>query len=84
MGEPSQKLDSINSLNESLYQLTGTDLEFYRRETGIDDEEQLKQHVLRMQKKAFEVSWNVMAKGEETYKSYISYEGIQVRVYPHL
>ena len=56
MGESSQKLDSINSLNESLYQLTGTDLEFYRRETGIDDEEQLKQHVLRMQKKAFEVS----------------------------
>ena len=46
----------IASLDESLYKLEGTDLEFYRRETGIDDPEVLKQHILAVQKKAFEVS----------------------------
>ena len=48
--------DVVAPLDESLYKLEGEELEFYRRETGIQDEEQLKQHILAVQKEAYEVS----------------------------
>lgn len=48
--------DAVAPLDESLYKLEGAELDLYRSETGIQDEEKLKQHILAVQKKAYEVS----------------------------
>ena len=52
---------AVAELDESLYHLEGPELDFYRRETGIEDKEQLKQHILAVQRKAYEVSWGHFA-----------------------
>ena len=46
----------VAPLDASLYRLEGKDLDFYRRETGIEDEELLREHILLVQSKAFDVS----------------------------
>ena len=43
-------------VDPSLYKLEGESLDLYRHETGIEDEELLKEHILIVQSKAFEVS----------------------------
>ena len=43
-------------LDPSRYNLQGERLEFYRKATGIEDEDQLKEHILAVQKKGYEVS----------------------------
>lgn len=43
------------ALDESLYSLSGDELDFYRQHTGIDDEKELKKHVLAIQAKAYDV-----------------------------
>jgi len=43
-------------LDPSYYHLRPDELAFFQRLTGIDDESVLKQHILRVQAKAYEVS----------------------------
>lgn len=44
------------SLDDKFYDPDPEALAFYKKETGIDDDEELKQHILRVQKEAFGVS----------------------------
>lgn len=46
----------LDDENESNYRLEGDALEFYRKETCINDDKQLKEHIFAVQKKAFDVS----------------------------
>ena len=41
-------------VDESLYSLTSEEAVFFKSQTGIDDDETLKQHILAIQKKAYE------------------------------
>lgn len=43
-------------LNPELYKLEGDCLDFYRKATGIEDEQQLKDHIITVQRKAYAVS----------------------------
>lgn len=52
--------DVVARLDPSLYKLEGESLDFYKRETGIADEELLKEHILTVQRKAFEVSTDAL------------------------
>lgn len=40
---------------EQYYSLKGDELDFFRSQTGIEDEEELKQHIIAVQKKAYDV-----------------------------
>jgi len=51
LADPKKRLP----LDISLYSLQGDQLEFFRTTTGIQDEEELKQHILNVQAKAYEV-----------------------------
>ena len=51
LADPKKRLP----LDISLYSLQGDQLEFFRTTTGIQDEEELKQHILYVQAKAYEV-----------------------------
>ena len=42
-------------LDETLYTLDEQEAAFFKSQTGIDDDEELKQHILRSQKEAYEV-----------------------------
>jgi len=42
-------------IDPSLYRLEGEELAFFQKETGIEDEDKLKQHILRVQEKAYKV-----------------------------
>lgn len=42
-------------LDKTLYTLGEEEIAFFKSQTGIDDEEELKQHILRLQKEAYEV-----------------------------
>ena len=44
-------------LDESLYALDEDELAFFKSQTGIDDEGELKKHILTIQAKAYEVKW---------------------------
>ena len=48
--EPSQR-----DLDPSLYDLAADELEFYKSATGIQDENELNEHILRVQAKAYQV-----------------------------
>lgn len=52
-------------LDEALYTLDEEEAAFFKSQTGIDDDEELKQHILRAQKDAYEVRV-AMIKDEET------------------
>ena len=69
---------AVAPLDESLYKLEGADLDFYRCATGVEDEEQLKQHILAVQKRAFDVSKDTVQKSKEL----ISYIFLKVYKYP--
>jgi hypothetical protein len=43
-------------LDERLYSLSGDGLEFFKSQTGIEEELALKQHILAIQKEAYAVS----------------------------
>ena len=42
-------------LDENLYCLDGEELAFFRNHTGIQDEQKLKEHIMSIQKKAYNV-----------------------------
>ena len=42
-------------LDEKLYSLDEEEAAFFKSQTGIDDDEELKRHILRSQKEAYEV-----------------------------
>ena len=42
-------------LEPSLYHLSGENLAFFKEQTGIQDEEELKRHVFDVQAKAYEI-----------------------------
>lgn len=42
-------------LDDSLYSLEGENLAFFKEQTGITNEEELKKHILGAQKKAYDV-----------------------------
>ena len=42
-------------LDEALYSLDGQEAAFFKSQTGIEDDEELKRHILRSQKEAYEV-----------------------------
>jgi hypothetical protein len=42
-------------LDPSLYSLSGEELEFFKTQTGIHDEEELKNHIIAIQTKAYAV-----------------------------
>ena len=42
-------------LDETLYTLGEEEIAFFKSQTGIDDEQELKRHILRVQKEAYEV-----------------------------
>ena len=42
-------------LDDTLYTLGEEEIAFFKSQTGIDDEEELKRHILRLQKEAYEV-----------------------------
>lgn len=44
------------SLDERFYSLADSELAFFKSQTGIEDEIALKQHIIAVQKKAYEVS----------------------------
>lgn len=43
------------ALDESLYSLTEEERSFFKEQTGIPDDEELKAHILRVQAEAYEV-----------------------------
>jgi hypothetical protein len=45
-------------LDTSLYSLNEDESIFLKQQTGITDDEQLKQHVIAVQKKAYEVAFS--------------------------
>lgn len=42
-------------LDERFYSLSGKELAFFKAHTGIDDDEELKRHIMAVQAKAYEV-----------------------------
>jgi hypothetical protein len=49
------KPDARGSLDPTLLNLTDEEEHFLKSWTGIQDDEELKQHILKVQKKAYEV-----------------------------
>ena len=43
------------ALDESLYDLTEEERAFFKQQTGISDDDELKAHILRLQAEAYEV-----------------------------
>ena len=57
MSSPSSSNHSYQvELDDSLYSLDPLEQEFLSSQTGIGDQEELKRHVLRLQKEAYSVS----------------------------
>lgn len=77
-------------LDESLYQLEGTDYEFLSAETGIKDPEELKKHIIAVQAEIYKVRLRVYLSIEPVLTEVASlgpslplYPGIFVRKVSH-
>jgi hypothetical protein len=55
MSSPLPSDASKPSLDPNLYFLTAKETEFYKAQTGIQDDEELKEHILAVQRDAYEV-----------------------------
>ncbi len=51
-----KELGKLNPLYENLYKLDEEGLAFMKTQTGIEDEEELKNHIIAVQAEAYEVS----------------------------
>ncbi len=51
-----KEFGKLNPLDESLYKLDDEELAFVKTHSGIEDEEELKKHILAVQAEAYEVS----------------------------
>lgn len=49
--------DVREALDPSLYAPSPEEVAFLKSQTGIQDDEELKQHILAVQREAWEVSW---------------------------
>ena len=54
-------------LDEGVYSLTSENATFFKSQTGIDDDETLKQHILAIQKKAYEACRHQNYSSARTY-----------------
>ena len=52
------KLLAESKLDESLYNLKEDEAAFFKSQTGIQDDEALKRHIINMQTEAYKVSGN--------------------------
>ena len=50
-----KEFGKLNPLDENLYQLDEAGKAFMKTQTGIEDEEELKKHILAVQAEAYEV-----------------------------
>lgn len=46
---------TIPPVDDNLYNLSGAELDFFKSQTGIDDDEKLRRHILSAQKEAYKV-----------------------------
>lgn len=53
-----KEFGKLNPLDESLYKLDEEGFAFMKTQTGIDDEQELKKHILAVQAEAYEVGFN--------------------------
>jgi hypothetical protein len=53
--ERSIQLSPDLALDESLYELTGEEITFFKQQAGIPDKDELKAHIFRVQAEAYEV-----------------------------
>jgi hypothetical protein len=71
------QLSLDSALDESLYDLTEEERTFFKQQTGIPDDDDLKAHIRRVQAEAYEVCIRqletpALQHGEETYKLSLS------------
>lgn len=59
------------SLDDKFYDPDPEALAFYKKETGIEDDEELKQHILRVQKEAFGVSCSFLHLSFSAWSRYL-------------
>jgi hypothetical protein len=55
LGDISVKVDNVPSLQEQYYRITPEQAEFFKQQTGITDDGELKQHILAVQAEAYKV-----------------------------
>jgi len=60
-------LNSRPPVDEGVYSLTSEEAMFFKSQTGIDDDETLKQHILAVQKKAHEARKHQKYSSMQTY-----------------
>ena len=72
-----------NPLDENLYKIDDHALEFMKSQTGIQDTEELKQHILAVQAEAYAVSslWNLLWL-ENRIRGPVNYTGPPVPLHP--
>jgi hypothetical protein len=56
LGDVTFQTASIPAADTSLYSLTSEEAAFFKAQTGIDDDEDLKRHILEVQAKAYKVN----------------------------
>jgi hypothetical protein len=52
---PAQLRPNIPALDERLYDLTDEERSFFKHQTGIQDDDELKAHILQVQAEAYKV-----------------------------
>ena len=58
LGDINFSITSIPALDTSLYSLTSEQAAFFKTQIGIDDDKELKRHILEIQAKAYKVSYS--------------------------
>ena len=55
LGDISVKADTIPSLQKQYYKITPEQADFFKAQTGITSDEELKQHIIAVQEAAYKV-----------------------------
>jgi hypothetical protein len=55
LGDASMNTDNVPTLQEQYYKITAEQAEFFKQQTGITDDDELKGHILAVQAKAYKV-----------------------------
>jgi hypothetical protein len=55
LGDISVKVDNVPTLQKQYYRITPEQTEFFKQQTGITDDDELKQHILAVQTEAYKV-----------------------------
>ncbi|KIJ16042.1 hypothetical protein PAXINDRAFT_99023 [Paxillus involutus ATCC 200175] len=56
LGDISVKVDNVPTLQKQYYRITPEQTEFFKQQTGITDDDELKQHILAVQTEAYKVA----------------------------